>query len=737
MVRRFWRLAACTGLVLCATTWLAHAAPPPNDNCSIPSGAPNPLLPILQLGVPVAGTTVDATTDPLNFLNATGSCWNTYFDVFYAFTPLTTGAFTFKVCSADGTFRPNLAVYDTTIDLPTGDTIIGCFNQSYTIGGCPTAAADCTFGRSVVSYLEAGRTYYIGVGNSARTGSNLRGNFTVVATAGGGAGACTFPSDPDTCIILSRPACEDAFGGEYGGDGTTCTAPPPTPRDLCTDAVELPVGQAISSSNDFVNALQDNISTLFGRKDMFVKFTPSATGAYRFSTCGSDFDTVLSVHTACPATWVNQLVANDNSPVCASGTASSVVLELSAGTTYFVRIAGPSTAITGTISVRVDPDNTSSLGACCLIDGSCIQTEAAACEGVMSAPGTTCATAACVPAVGACCTPGICVVSSRLDCQFSRSPNYSAATPWSAIPSRLATGNFQGYGTTCSPVTCDHTGLGLGRFYDGYRCEDGKWLADASAIGPIATRQLLAPGIFTNTYLNSLPSLDPAASPIALGNGISVSTNGNGVTFLSGYSIFFSPTNASFIRFDFARPIIAWSINVANAAGDGLDVNTGTATYELANLQALNSGLSVPGSTIPGPLGVIERSPVSSITIRVGANDDDLTESWLLASTIQTVDAAGVCCRGATCAFVAAGQPCTGDNTAFVPAPQCNTSANATMPCCYADFNKTSGVNVNDIFVYLGAWFANNPIAKVGGDGVVTPTVADIFQFLGAWFAGC
>ncbi|MBY0262700.1 MAG: hypothetical protein K2Q20_10175, partial [Phycisphaerales bacterium] len=327
------------------------------------------------------------------------------------------------------------------------------------------------------------------------------------------------------------------------------------------------------------------------------------------------------------------------------------------------------------------------------------------------------------------------VLTSRLDCEFSRTPDRLPTRPYEPVPSRAATGNFSGYGSVCTPTACDGAGPNLGRFFDAYRCEDGAWLAAAGAIGPVSTRQLVAPGIFTSLYAGQFASLDPALSPIPLGNGISVSTNGNGVTSAGGYIIFFSPLRATFLRFDFERPIVAWTVDVLNAGGDGLFISTGNAEYDLSQLQAFNTGVSVPGSTTPGSVGVIERGPVSSLTIRM--RDDDFQEDWVLQPTIRTVEAPGVCCRGATCALVGAGQPCSGANTKFVIGSACNASGVATGPCCYADFDKLNGVQVTDIFSYLSAWFAASPTAKVGGDGVATPSVADIFAFLSAWFARC
>ncbi len=54
---------------------------------------------------------------------------------------------------------------------------------------------------------------------------------------------------------------------------------------------------------------------------------------------------------------------------------------------------------------------------------------------------------------------------------------------------------------------------------------------------------------------------------------------------------------------------------------------------------------------------------------------------------------------------------------------------------CAADFDGVNGVDVQDIFAFLNAWFAGNPASDF--DGVNGVDVQDIFAFLNAWFAGC
>ncbi len=57
------------------------------------------------------------------------------------------------------------------------------------------------------------------------------------------------------------------------------------------------------------------------------------------------------------------------------------------------------------------------------------------------------------------------------------------------------------------------------------------------------------------------------------------------------------------------------------------------------------------------------------------------------------------------------------------------------VPICRADHNTVGGVNVQDIFDFLGDWFAG--ATRADFDGANGLTVQDIFAFLGAWFAGC
>lgn len=54
---------------------------------------------------------------------------------------------------------------------------------------------------------------------------------------------------------------------------------------------------------------------------------------------------------------------------------------------------------------------------------------------------------------------------------------------------------------------------------------------------------------------------------------------------------------------------------------------------------------------------------------------------------------------------------------------------------CVADFNCSGAVSVQDVFDFLGAYFAGEPAADVNGAGGVG--VQDVFDFLAAFFVGC
>ncbi|MBY0310969.1 MAG: hypothetical protein K2W85_02755 [Phycisphaerales bacterium] len=66
-----------------------------------------------------------------------------------------------------------------------------------------------------------------------------------------------------------------------------------------------------------------------------------------------------------------------------------------------------------------------------------------------------------------------------------------------------------------------------------------------------------------------------------------------------------------------------------------------------------------------------------------------------------------------------------------------DVAVRATLPAqaaCIADFTAPSGIDVQDLFAFLNAWFTGDTRSDINGGGI---TVTDIFDYLNAWFQGC
>lgn len=110
------------------------------------------------------------------------------------------------------------------------------------------------------------------------------------------------------------------------------------PANACAAAPLVAVpgsysGTTMTATNDGSASCGQSAST----RDVWLKVTPASNLALVASTCGgASWDTVLSVHTACPGSAANEIGCLDDS--CGQQTQLSV--NVSAGGTYYVRISG-------------------------------------------------------------------------------------------------------------------------------------------------------------------------------------------------------------------------------------------------------------------------------------------------------------------------------------------------------------------------------------------------------------
>jgi|GEM_PF-3057927 len=169
--------------------------------------------------------------------------------------------------------------------------------------------------------------------------------------------AATPPGNYWIGVELEAPGDVDLGNNDtdtWDATQVTITAAAPS-NDTCVSALTLTVNSAAFGNNDTANTDGDTGCAGTG-KDVWFRFVPTCTDTYAFTSCGSSFDTVVSLHSACPGTAGNQIACNDDdfNINCASGYIRDAYLTsaLTAGTTYYVRLAGYS-GLSGNYAMEV------------------------------------------------------------------------------------------------------------------------------------------------------------------------------------------------------------------------------------------------------------------------------------------------------------------------------------------------------------------------------------------------
>ncbi|HRX84855.1 MAG TPA: PQQ-dependent sugar dehydrogenase, partial [Phycisphaerae bacterium] len=153
-------------------------------------------------------------------------------------------------------------------------------------------------------------------------------------------------------VIEYGEQCDD--GNTSFGDGCDERCQLETAgMDVCGGAALLCPGTSVMGST--VGAVSDGSATCgdaAGSPAHWYEYRPVGDGAATFQTCGSDFDTVVSVHTSCPGGVGTELACSDDG--CSDDTAGSrAVVAVHAGQSYWVRVAGYDGAV-GTYTLSVD-----------------------------------------------------------------------------------------------------------------------------------------------------------------------------------------------------------------------------------------------------------------------------------------------------------------------------------------------------------------------------------------------
>ncbi|MCF7954259.1 MAG: serine protease, partial [Phycisphaerae bacterium] len=128
-----------------------------------------------------------------------------------------------------------------------------------------------------------------------------------------------------------RIAGYDGATGNYALDITRYLVQPI--NDECANAIDLSLNTPYYGTTNAATGIATSGCSTNDKLDVWHSFTPASDGYHTISLCGSSFDTTLSVYDGCGG---NSLACNDN--MC--DLQSEVVVDLTAGQRYLVRIAG-------------------------------------------------------------------------------------------------------------------------------------------------------------------------------------------------------------------------------------------------------------------------------------------------------------------------------------------------------------------------------------------------------------
>jgi len=548
------------------------------------------------------------------------------------------------------------------------------------------------------------------------------------------------------CTFGAQTACVSP--GVFQGANSTCTpglCGVGEPNDECVGLgptfTFAGTGFTTTGSNLLACTTGPSACGAGGAFDVFYAFTPSIAGPFTANLCGSssNWDSVLSIHTACPPSAANQVVGFCNDDNCTAQIGTSAIITpvaLTAGQTYFVRVAGfintnfgPNRA---TFVLSVD---SGALGACCQTNGACLIGTQNLCTGTWTAS-ITCSPTPCPQPSGSCCaTNGNCTV---------------------VLGAVACTGTFT-IGGICTPNTCTQP--------SGSCCAtDGSCsvvLGAGACTGTFAIAGVCTPNICPQPLPNDTCA---TAAVVTVGTPAATGDNANALTSLDedvscttsskGVWYDFTATAAGLYTFDTENSTQADTVlEVFTACGGtslDCDDDGGTGALSLAQV-TMTAGQNVRvlvasfGSTPTGGGFNLNISVVLS-----GACCDGTTCTETLANNCAFVftagnvcspnscaPATGACCCGASCTVTTSAACPTGPGTnATYSAGGVCTPFSLTVPCCRSDYNKSGGVpSVQDIFDFLSGYFAASPCADTNDVGGVS--VQDIFDFLSAYFGGC
>ncbi len=165
-------------------------------------------------------------------------------------------------------------------------------------------------------------------------------------------------------LIRVAPFANGYFNGGLFNLNVSSTANlcPPV-NDTCATATRILQDGTYNANTTLADQEGSSTCEFNPAGDVYWLFTSPTSGTATINTCGSDFDTVLSIHSGCPATTANQITCNDQSFSCPNVNNSFLSFSATQGQTYIVRVVGWA-GLRGNVVLNVDAPNRATADAC-------------------------------------------------------------------------------------------------------------------------------------------------------------------------------------------------------------------------------------------------------------------------------------------------------------------------------------------------------------------------------------
>lgn len=448
-------------------------------------------------------------------------------------------------------------------------------------------------------------------------------------------------------------------------------------NNLCENATPaqpdaVTVGNAQGASSEGASDC-----SLAGSRDVFHTFVSNRRGVYTFSLCsGTSWDTVISLHTECPANAATQVGCDDEGcGLPGAGVPSVLKAYLPAATPYVIRIAGfNTTAALGpyALTIAAPPEAT---GACCFLN-TC---------GVLTASGCT--------TVGG---------SYKGDFTVCEQPSGApVATPGPGTPATIP----------------DNLPAGISRSIT---------LASTATVADVGVTLNIVHGWVGDLRIR----LTHGATSVMLIDRLGL--NGDSAPFGFDFDL-----DGVYLFTDAAADTMWDAAAVAPASMSVLPPGA----YRCVN------GAGVPVSLRQAFAGQSSAGTWTITLIDANPEDAGILNGWALrvdsaAGDVCSAPQTGACCTGSvqgglgtTCTLLSAAACADASGTFRGVGTPCSIGAGNPVACCKANFNQLNGVSIDDLFLFLNAWFLGLPSADM--DGVNGVAIDDLFLFLNAWFVGC